>query len=56
MEEPSVPKTEKKALACYGLLARCPGNLTWEEQMWLRFVADRPVSGITTQFPEWSAQ
>jgi hypothetical protein len=42
---------DPKALACSGVL--------WQEgtpddpkrdQMWLRFVKDRPVSGITTQF------
>lgn len=36
VEEASVPRGEKNALACYGLLARCPGDPTWEEQMWLR--------------------
>ena len=54
VEEPSVPKDEKKALACYGLLARCPADPAWEEQLWLRFVADRPVSALTVQFLEWS--
>jgi hypothetical protein len=45
---------DPKALACYGVL--------WQEgtaedperdQMWLRFVTGRPVSGITTQFLAW---
>ncbi len=45
---------DPKALACYGLLVR-----QWdiagqrEEQMWLRFVDGRPVSGMTTQFLAW---
>ena len=45
---------DPKALACYGLLVR-----QWddtgkrEEQLWLRFVEGRPVSGITTQFLDW---
>ena len=45
---------DPKALACYGLLVR-----DWEtkgrrnEQVWLRFVAGRPISGITTQFLAW---
>lgn len=42
---------DPKALACYGLLVR-----QWDaagqrdEQLWLRFVDGRPVSGMTTQF------
>jgi hypothetical protein len=45
---------DPKVLACYGIL--------WQEgtpddperdQMWLRFVTGRPVSGITTQFLVW---
>jgi len=45
---------EPKALACYGLLMR-----HWDdageraEQMLLRFVDGRPVSGVTTQFLDW---
>jgi hypothetical protein len=50
----SVPKGEKKAISCYGILARCPGDPAWQEQMWLRFVAERPVSALTIQFLEWS--
>lgn len=50
----SVPKNEKKALSCYGLLARCPADPTWSEQMWVRFVAERPVSALTKEFLEWS--
>jgi hypothetical protein len=37
-------------LACYGLLVRQRDE---EEQVWLRFVEDRPVSAITTQFLDW---
>jgi hypothetical protein len=46
---------DPKALACYGLLVR-PGPQQ-AEQMWLRFVAGRPVSAITIEFLAWcSAQ
>lgn len=38
---------EPKALACYGLLRADTG------QMLLRFVAGRPVSGVTIQFLHW---
>jgi len=41
---------EPKALACYGLL-RADTN-----QIWLRFVAGRPVSTLTTQFLRWCCQ
>jgi len=46
-----------KAIACYGLLARC-----WEEsgqrreEMWLRFVDGRPVSAVPMAFLSWCAQ
>jgi hypothetical protein len=36
----SVPKGEKKAISCYGIHARCPGDPHWQEQVWLRFVAE----------------
>ena len=48
---------DPKALACYGVL--------WQEgttdepvrdQMWLRFVTGRPVSGISTQFLDWCCE
>ena len=46
---------DPKALACYGLLLR-PGPLQ-ADQMWLRFVAGRPVSAVTIDFLAWcSAQ
>ncbi|MCB0207292.1 MAG: transposase [Anaerolineae bacterium] len=45
---------EPKALACYGLLISCPAApATLPEQVWLRFVDGRPVSGITTQYLDW---
>ena len=46
---------DPKALACYGLLLRwhaAPGIP--QEEVWLRFVAGRPVSAITTAFLAWS--
>jgi hypothetical protein len=51
------PAAARKALACYGLLVRdyAPQTDT-PEAMWLRFVAGRPVSGITTRFLAWCAQ
>ena len=45
---------DPKALACYGLLIRAAGGTPpSREEVWLRFVAGRPVSAITTQFLEW---
>ena len=45
---------DRKALACYGLLARFQDHdKHWQEQMWLRFVQDRPLSAVTLQFLEW---
>ena len=41
---------DPKALACYGVLLRRTGQA---EQIWLRFVAGRPVSALTTQFLAW---
>jgi transposase len=40
-----------QALACYGLLLR--RHAAAPEELWLRFVAGRPVSAITTQFLAW---
>lgn len=40
---------DPKALACYGLW------LPEEDDLWLRFVDGRPVSGVTTQFLAWCA-
>ncbi len=39
---------EPKALACYGMVR------TDTHRVWLRFVADRPVSALTTQFLAWT--
>ncbi len=47
---------ERKALAWYGLLARTyPVGEPRQEQLWLRFVDGRPISGVTTQFLAWCA-
>ncbi len=44
---------DAKALACYGVLwQRGPADAPIRDQMSLRFVDGRPVSGITTQFLE----
>ncbi len=45
---------DPKALACYGLLVACPAAPeTLPEQVWLRFVENRPVSAVTTQYLAW---
>ncbi len=56
--EQSVPKDdpEPKALACYGLLVRIPGDPEEVRQVWLRFVKGRPVSAITTQYLAWCCE
>ncbi len=41
---------EPKAISCYGLY------LPELDETWLRFVNGRPVSGVTTQFLEWSCE
>ena len=54
--EQTVPQDDpdRKALACYGLLVSCPAAPdTLPEQVWLRFVADRPISAVTTQYLSW---
>ena len=53
MQELTLPTDEPdpKALACYGLLVR-PGPQQ-ADQMWLRFVAGRPVSAVTIEFLAW---
>jgi transposase len=50
--EQAVARTDPdpQALACYGLLWR-QGMAS--EEMWLRFVAERPVSAVTEQFLTW---
>lgn len=55
--EQTVPKGEPKALACYGLLLhQFTSPDARQEQIWLRFVEGRPVSGITTQFLTWCCE
>jgi hypothetical protein len=44
---------DPKALACYGLLVRSAGPAETAEAVWLRFVAGRPVSAITTLVLVW---
>jgi hypothetical protein len=52
---PLAADPEPKALACYGLLMRPRPQQA--DQMWLRFVAGRPVSAVTIDFLAWcSAQ
>jgi transposase len=52
---PPVEDADPKALACYGVLVRPGPQQT--DQMWLRFVAGRPVSAVTIAFLAWcSAQ
>ena len=54
--EQSVPKNDPdpKALACYGLLVQWqPPEGTPQEEVWLRFVDGRPLSGVTTGFLAW---
>ena len=48
---PPTDDPDPKALACYGLLLR-PGPQQ-ADQMWLRFVAGRPVSAVTIDFLAW---
>jgi hypothetical protein len=48
---------DRKALACYGLLVSCPAAPeTLPEQVWLRFVEDRPISAVTTQYLAWCCE
>jgi hypothetical protein len=50
--EQSVAKydPDPKAISCYGLF------VPEFEEVWLRFVDGRPVSGITTRFLSWCCQ
>jgi hypothetical protein len=50
--EQSVAKDDPdpKAISCYGLF------VPEFEEVWLRFVDGRPVSGITTRFLSWCCQ
>jgi hypothetical protein len=45
---PPMDAPDPKALVCYGLVLR-PGPQQ-ADQMWLRFVAGRPVSAVTSDF------
>jgi len=48
---------DPKALACYGLLVSCPAAPdTLPEQVWLRFVLNRPLSFVTTQYLAWCCE
>jgi hypothetical protein len=38
------------------MLVSAPADPTWREQMWLRFVDGRPMSGVTTQYLAWSCE
>lgn len=49
--EPADP--DPKALACYGMLIRHRPGV---EQLWLRFVAGRPISAVTTAFLAWCSR
>ena len=54
--EQSVAKKDPdpKAVACYGLLVESRhSDGRPQEEVWLRFVDGRPVSGLTTVFLEW---
>jgi len=53
----SDPDAARKALACYALLVRdyAPAAPT-PDAIWLRFVAGRPVSGVTTQYLAWCCE
>jgi hypothetical protein len=44
------PSGATKAISCYGLY------LPEFEEMWLRFVDGRPVSGVTTRFLSWCSE
>jgi transposase len=47
---------DPKALACYGLLARCwDAGQQRSEDLWLRFVEGRPISAVTVDFLRWCA-
>jgi transposase len=47
---------DPKALACYGLLARCgAAGHRRSEDLWLRFVEGRPLSTVTIDFLAWCA-
>jgi len=48
---------DPKALACYGLLVSCPADhASLPEQIWLRFVENRPISPLTTHYLAWCCE
>jgi len=56
-QTPAKDDPDPKALACYGLLVACPAAPeTLPEQVWLRFVEQRPVSPVTTQYLAWCCE
>jgi hypothetical protein len=56
-KSPTDPAAARKAIACYGLLVRdYAPDAAVPEAMWLRFVAGRPISAITTRFLAWCAE
>lgn len=45
---------DPNALACYGLLVSCPAAPdTLPQQVWLRFVENRPISPVTIHYLAW---
>ncbi len=54
--ERTVPRRERKALACYGLLVPGAYHGGDQDEVWLRFVDGRPVSALTTAFLDWCSQ
>jgi hypothetical protein len=53
----AVPSGEPKALACYGLLLPAEYSACCEDdEVWLRFVDGRPLSGITIAFLAWCCE
>lgn len=48
---------DPKALACYGLLVSCPAAPeTLPQQVWLRFIENRPLSPVTTHYLAWCCE
>lgn len=56
-QTPAKADPDPKALACYGLLLACPAApAPLAPQVWLRFVENRLVSLITTQYLTWCCE
>ncbi len=56
-QTPAKDDPDPKALAGYGLLVTCPAAPeTLPEQVWLRFVENRPVSAMTIQYLAWCCE